>query len=69
MTHDAVAPWWFIHGANGHDALESGPRDRANGHDAVGMGAGDGRRSLVSVVEPSSLNQAQTLGPQVGRFL
>ena len=59
---------WF-HGANGHDALESGARVCAKGHDPVELVAGDAWNLFLLGAESPSLSQAQILGPQVGRFL
>ena len=60
----------FIHGANGQDAPESDVADLEKGHDTVELlVVGDLWRSCFLAVEVSSLNQAETLSPQVGRFL
>lgn len=62
-------PCSFAHAANGHDALESGSRGCAKGHDPIEVVVGDVWTSFLSKAESFSLSQAQTLWPQVGRFL
>ena len=72
MQDDAVGfREGFLHGANGHDALDADSRDCAKGQDSVRLVADDDvSRSCFSAVRSSpSLSQAQRVRPQTGRLL
>lgn len=72
-TDDAVGPVAdAIHSVNGQEGLGSGSRGCANGQDPlVEVVAGDAssRPAYLLAEDSSSLSQAQSLLPQVGRFL